>query len=67
MLGTSKSKKGQLTIFIIVGVVLLFFFGLMYYLVQEEKVHDLSLQQEEVFTQLFSKDKINFYNEMSNM
>ena len=61
MLGTSKSKKGQLTIFIIVGVVLLFFFGLMYYLVQEEKVHDLSLQQEEVFTQLFSKDKINFY------
>ena len=53
LLGKKGSKQGQLTIFIIIGVVLVFFFVLMYYMVQEEKVHELKLQGSEVFNQLF--------------
>ena len=54
-------KKEQVTIFIIVGIVILFFFMLMLYLSSEMKGDELKHQAEEILKRQFDKEAMRIF------
>jgi len=56
-------KKGQITVFIILGLVILFVAILMFQLVKEVKVGKLEEEQESILGKLFKKEGLRLYVE----
>ena len=57
------SKKAQITIFMIVGVIILFTFIFLFQLVNSAQKEKLSSEQEKVFTKAFKKEAMRIYVE----
>jgi hypothetical protein len=63
ILNPRLSKKAQITIFMIVGVIILFTFIFLFQLVNSAQKNKLVSEQEKVFTKAFKKEAMRIYVE----
>jgi len=56
-------KRGQVTVFIIVGILLLAIVGFMFYIVSEIQVGELKAEQEQIIGKTFQKEALRIFVE----
>ena len=57
------AKRGQVTIFILLGLVILFIFLFLIQLTTTQKKEALKMEQEDTFTKIFKKEALRIYVE----